>query len=339
MKVETDRPIRKEEQYLNYKLNHINFMPKSWFFIGHEKKYRHGIHKISIQNKNIVIYKDSSGKFIGLSANCSHMNADLSYGTIKDNCLTCPMHGISYDSEGKCSNRVNNKLQLPKYFIKNFMGLLFIFLEKNPRFNIPFFKNENIDEFIVGNPVSMKADAPWYFVSGNGFDLSHFEFVHQRKTFKKAFTDFNQLNSCEIKHFLKNKGQSVRDKFIKLLYGKEVILEYQVYAGNIILAKSTIGSFSNYMYMVLNPINQKECMIHIIPLQKKKNFFFDIVARFKLLVTRVFIKEFFLEEINIIKDLSTSNYTYIESDKTLIKYFNWLNNINKNLNSGTLYEH
>ena len=91
--------------------------------------------------------------------------------------------------------------------------------------------------------------------------------------------------------------------------------------------------------MVLNPINQKECMVHIIPLQKKKTTISDFLTKIKLFISSRFIKSFFMEEIKIIKNLSLEKYIYIESDKTLLTYLNWLNNTNIKEQDGASYEH
>jgi 3-phenylpropionate/trans-cinnamate dioxygenase ferredoxin subunit len=46
---------------------------------------------------NEILVANTDGKFYALCDRCSHTNAPLSMGNLKDNVVTCPMHGARFD--------------------------------------------------------------------------------------------------------------------------------------------------------------------------------------------------------------------------------------------------
>ena len=46
---------------------------------------------------NEILVANTDGKFYALCDRCSHTNAPLSMGNLKDNAMTCPMHGARFD--------------------------------------------------------------------------------------------------------------------------------------------------------------------------------------------------------------------------------------------------
>ena len=46
---------------------------------------------------NEILVANTDGKIYALCDRCSHTNAPLSMGNLKDNVVTCPMHGARFD--------------------------------------------------------------------------------------------------------------------------------------------------------------------------------------------------------------------------------------------------
>ena len=51
---------------------------------------------VEVNGKAIMI-ANRDGKFYALSDRCSHMNAPLSMGNLKENVVTCPLHVAKFD--------------------------------------------------------------------------------------------------------------------------------------------------------------------------------------------------------------------------------------------------
>lgn len=57
----------------------------------------------TLLERRIVLWRDQSGTAHCFLDQCPHRGTALSLGTIEDNCLVCPYHGWTYDTEGACT--------------------------------------------------------------------------------------------------------------------------------------------------------------------------------------------------------------------------------------------
>ena len=73
-----------------------------WYAVEHSQSL--GSKPISLQllNQRYVLFRDSSGSAHALVDSCAHRGASLGEGWISGDCIRCPYHGWSYNSEGRC---------------------------------------------------------------------------------------------------------------------------------------------------------------------------------------------------------------------------------------------
>ena len=57
---------------------------------------------VTVRDADFVIWRGPDGELIAAPDRCTHREARLSLGTIDAGCLTCPYHGWSFGSEGRC---------------------------------------------------------------------------------------------------------------------------------------------------------------------------------------------------------------------------------------------
>jgi len=116
---------------------------------------------------------------------CVHRGTRLSLGWIKQETLTCPYHGWTYDHEGRCVRIPANPDQNPPstakvktYHAKERYGLVWVCLGEpgNDVPEIPEFKNPE-DTTIFCGPYLYKASGPRAIE--NFLDVAHFPFVHE----------------------------------------------------------------------------------------------------------------------------------------------------------------
>jgi nitrite reductase/ring-hydroxylating ferredoxin subunit len=55
-----------------------------------------GMKHVEVEDKEILV-GNWSGKYYAISDRCGHMNGRLSSGYLKENSVTCAMHGVRYD--------------------------------------------------------------------------------------------------------------------------------------------------------------------------------------------------------------------------------------------------
>lgn len=156
--------------------------------------------QIKLMDKEYVLYRDSAGQVIALEDKCAHRGATLSGGWVEGNCIRCPYHGWSYNSEGKCvgipadkeGTPIPKRAQVESLPVTEKLGFVWIFVGDLPaelRPPIP-----DLPEY---------GDPKWRLVSGeytwdahytrvleSGLDSSHAPFVH------RAF--FNNRNDAEV---------------------------------------------------------------------------------------------------------------------------------------------
>lgn len=57
---------------------------------------------VTVRNNDYVIWRGPAGELLAAPDRCTHRQARLSLGTVEAGCLTCPYHGWSFGSAGRC---------------------------------------------------------------------------------------------------------------------------------------------------------------------------------------------------------------------------------------------
>ena len=75
---------------------------------------------VELQGEKIAVIK-RLGKIYALDNTCSHLGGSLGRGTLKDNCVICPLHHWTFDlATGKCLNGIpDEKVAIYKTKIEN----------------------------------------------------------------------------------------------------------------------------------------------------------------------------------------------------------------------------
>lgn len=60
--------------------------------------------KVNRLGENMVFWRDSQNKVHANSDRCPHRGASLALGEIKNDCITCPFHGIQFNAKGECQH-------------------------------------------------------------------------------------------------------------------------------------------------------------------------------------------------------------------------------------------
>ena len=60
--------------------------------------------RIEVNGKTVALFK-VKGEIFAISDACAHAGANLSEGTVEDNCVICPRHGFDFDLKTGNSSR------------------------------------------------------------------------------------------------------------------------------------------------------------------------------------------------------------------------------------------
>jgi vanillate O-demethylase monooxygenase subunit len=112
-----------------------------------------------------------NGQVVAMQDLCRHFQAKLSLGEIRSlpgagQCLMCPYHGWSYDSQGRCvaipqltsDRQIPADARVPVYRVAERYGLIWVALDPNPHFDLPDFPMVDDPAFLTG---PLRRYAPW----------------------------------------------------------------------------------------------------------------------------------------------------------------------------------
>ena len=135
---------------------------------------------------DLVLYRTANGITVARDR-CPHRGARLSNGTIENDLLICPMHGLHYDAEGACTlvpsipepkPPVPETLCLKKYLSKERYGLIWVCLKDEASRALPHWPELEVADRKVINlpPDEWNSSAGRHVENFN--DIAHFPWVH-----------------------------------------------------------------------------------------------------------------------------------------------------------------
>jgi len=69
-----------------------------WYTIGIASEFViNKPQKVTVWNKNYVVWKTTNGTYVALDDVCSHKSASLSKGKVCNNNIVCPYHGYEFN--------------------------------------------------------------------------------------------------------------------------------------------------------------------------------------------------------------------------------------------------
>lgn len=160
-------------------------------------------YSFSIYDQPLVLFKDQTGKIIGLQDRCPHRAAKLSDGQVIDGKIECLYHGWQLGSQGNCLHipQLPNIAKIPKNAcVKSFpviehQGMIWIWLgdsEKAQTENIPTIPDlEQPGLFRVDTVTDLPFDQT-YLVE-NFLDPAHVSISHDRTEYKIKREDAQPL--------------------------------------------------------------------------------------------------------------------------------------------------
>ena len=160
--------------------------PDGWYVVELSRNMRPGkLVGKQWMGRQIVTWRDSSGKVCVAEAYCPHMGAKLTPATggrVYGDVLKCPFHGFEYDVSGKCVNTPNapppKTCSLKTYHVHESMGFVFAYWGNQSR--IPDWTPPRLDDDgwsdIKVRRFTVRTH-PQDFAE-NSVDTNHLKYVH-----------------------------------------------------------------------------------------------------------------------------------------------------------------
>lgn len=223
--------------------------------------------------KKIVVARLEKG-VAAFQHKCAHRSAALRLGWVDGNCIRCPYHAWTYDSDGKCidipsyngtDNKIPPNAKIERYEAEEKYGLVWVRLKAGAQTSIPVchVANEEGYHYMVGEPAQWET-SPARSIEGF-MDLAHFPFVHEETLGNikdgrvNIPSDFQTKEGVLTFSYYPHGGQ----RYGGASDGSRVELshnEYELYLPFcIVLNTHTIGDGKRVIWMVTSPVEEGKC--------------------------------------------------------------------------------
>jgi phenylpropionate dioxygenase-like ring-hydroxylating dioxygenase large terminal subunit len=301
-------------------------IPLGWYYAGKSQDFTSQPRVLNLPDKTILTFRSPQGQLHATQSRCPHMNADLSKGTVTKTGIVCPLHKWHFSFEGACGaipglqkSAIPEFACLSVYSIFEHHGHVFILSRANTENSLPFFANEKISDFHMSRPYQLIGFNNWDVAAANGFDLSHFEYVHQRIPQQIIKSDFSDRESCHLSLTYQIRAKNLADRWIVKKYGDQARLDYSVYNGNLVIAKTTIGHFHNRMMIFIKPFNDNFRATLFVFTPKNESF-----PLLKNKISAYFSYLFFKKECSELSGVHINPNLLGDHEKLLKSYYHWL---------------
>ncbi len=239
--------------------NNPNLFGQGWYYICPSRDIKKGrVYSFERFGKKLAVYRDSQGAVTVLHGKCAHLGADLSRGQLIGDRLECPFHGWQYDRSGAVV-RIPQKLQKKvsrcvfAFPVTEQFKAIFIFNGPEPLFPIPDFPDggpqQQVIKILKGEVINVHP----HIATVNGFDISHFRFVHGLDLDDSQQVEVLNEHQMRITWKLPLNKPGWLNRFLKLIIGQPFVdMEFvsiggnQSYARHVSKRWSIMILFNNY---------------------------------------------------------------------------------------------
>jgi len=300
--------------------------PASWYLFCHARDLRDGPVPKRILNRDLVAFRTESGRIAVLDASCSHLGANLGCGDIIGETIQCPFHNWRFETDGRCSH-IPGSSAIPafahqrSYPVAELNGYVFFFNGAQPLFPLPFFEDEEPQDFHAAKLFSFEADASWFMVAAQGFDRQHFETVHDRRllsepevTCPSPFVRRNRWHAQII-------GQTLPDRILKVVAGDTVSLTIHNWGGTFYTVKALFPRACNRFIVSYRPIENNRTRFDVLVFVRRGLPELGLSAR------RWLTRAHLVSEASRVRGTQYRPARLIPADADMVECFRWLASI------------
>ena len=161
-----------------------------WYAILPSKKVKADqIVAVKRMNLDLALFRNSKGEIGCVVDQCTHRGAALSLGTVKDDCIKCPFHGLEFNITGQCkfipANGKASTADMSRYNVRHYPvregnGIIYLWYgdEEKITNDLPFFDQE-IDNSYVFSEIEDHWNSHYSRCIENQLDVVHLPFVHK----------------------------------------------------------------------------------------------------------------------------------------------------------------
>ncbi|MDJ0737796.1 MAG: aromatic ring-hydroxylating dioxygenase subunit alpha [Nostocaceae cyanobacterium] len=318
--------------------NNWNIVTKGWYIACpiHDIP-KNKAKSLTICGQRIVIFRGKDNQIRALDAYCPHLGTDLGIGRVDGNLIRCFFHHWAYDGSGKCQdipcqNIIPEKAKIQSYATEEKYGFIWIYPDSKapePVAEFDELKDKDIT-FVYDKPFTRNCHH--HICMMNGIDAQHLQTVHKLNI--KMDLTWEQNPSGTIIDFTLS-GEfpktTAREKIARKILGNNY--EYTMrYAhgciGFLTIMKKVKIIPPLHMIYAYTPLENYQTLIQPIYIaEKRKGILSYFITRILLLLTK--LAYYFLrgEDGMIYDNIRYNPNVLLSIDEPLIKYMNYVNNL------------
>lgn len=162
------------------------FLENAWYMAAWSHEVGDALMRRRLLGEPVLLMRKADGTAVAMVDRCPHRFAPLSKGEREGDCVVCPYHGLTFDTDGKCvrnpfSDRIPAGTDLRTFPVVERDHIVWFWPgdpTKADEAEVPDFSPIVVD----GHPPIagvMPMDANYEYGTDNLMDLSHIEFVHK----------------------------------------------------------------------------------------------------------------------------------------------------------------
>lgn len=304
--------------------------PASWYLFCHSRDLAKPLSK-RILGRQLVAFRTRNGKVSIMTANCSHMGADLGCGNVIGDSIQCPFHNWKYGADGVCNhipgtNVIPQFARQESYPVEARHGYVFFFNGPKALFPLPFFWGANPDDFCAGKIFSYVSDCNWFVNAAHGYDTQHFDAVHDRKLVEPPRIDCPHLFARRNTYRAEVLGRTKLDKLLKVFAGRNVEICITNWGGTFVTITGDFDRAHSRFIIATQPLdgNKTLCEGIVFAPRIKNPVARAVLAPLMLATRRFFTHGYLKDESNRLLGTRYNPNTMIPHDRGMIDFFNWV---------------
>jgi hypothetical protein len=197
-------------------------------------------------------------------------------------------------------------------------GCVFFFNGPEPLFPLPFFLDEDPDDYAAARVFRYEADTSWYLNSAHAFDRQHFDSVHDRRLLATPEIDCPGPFARRNRYSAEVLGRTKLDRILRLTAGRKVAISLTVWGGTFVCITGDFDRAHSRFLMVTRPLDAERTLCEGIVLARRPANPLGLELR------RFFTYGYLSAEAAELRGTHYDPARFVEADADMVDYFHWL---------------
>jgi phenylpropionate dioxygenase-like ring-hydroxylating dioxygenase large terminal subunit len=207
--------------------------PQGWYVVGRSRGLRRGqVWRVTLDQRELVVFRTASGALGALDARCPHMGANLAHAKVRGEHLECGLHCWRMGVDGEVAGQ---QRRARAWTVREWGGLVMLEFGGErvmPQVGEPDFLWTDIAPIDIG--------AHWHALTANAFDMPHLATVHRRQLVAPPQVSFEAGHHFEMYYETRVSGRGPSDRVMKWLTGNRIRARMRCH-GPLVVVETDLG--------------------------------------------------------------------------------------------------